>query len=172
MLRENIISLEEYVSLYNSTLMNYYTSSAKNMSSEKLEQMYWYNSDAAGLPYQRGNILAHNWNAIININTKNKQSLDKAIKIIIKLNQNLTIKNVKKQIGKYISINEVTKNIQDYIIEGYTIPVHSFSLGKCYTINTDKITENNITIDVPQFKPNKNIKINHQECISWFYDNQ
>ncbi len=75
LLKQGVISIEKYVDDYNSIIMNYYLSPVRNISNENIEKNFWKNYCTEKLPYQRGNMLAHNWNTNIRLNTKGIRSL-------------------------------------------------------------------------------------------------
>ena len=51
-------------------LFNYYNSSAINIKNQDIKYSFWQNYDVNKIAYQRGYILAHNWNSKIKRNEK------------------------------------------------------------------------------------------------------
>lgn len=177
LLRENLISLNEYVDYYNYVLKSYYMSSVKNCPNKKTKDLFWKNVDIEKLPYQRGNILAHNWNTKIKEKSNNKFSLDFVIKKTIKNNDTkdvngITLTNIEKNLNKYIS-NEATKDIKKYIYDGSNIIPDDRSLGSCCSLTQKQFSsekKGNNLFYVPQFILDQNmIKHNFKECINWFH---
>ncbi len=98
-----------------------------------------------------------------------KHTLDDVIKVLIRSNKQLSIIDLQKEFSKYMPSKEITKDIQDYIINGYTIIPHPDSMGQCYKIKMVKTANKNSVIYVPQFIPNHNkLKYSLEKCSSWF----
>jgi predicted metalloprotease with PDZ domain len=84
LLRAGLITSDDYVADYNSVLKNYYTSPFRNHSNKQILIDRLSNYDAQRQPYQRGNLLAHNWNAQIRAVTGGKYSLDDVMRDLFK----------------------------------------------------------------------------------------
>jgi predicted metalloprotease with PDZ domain len=76
LLRSGLITLEEYLTDYNKVISEYYCSPYRNEKNDRILKDYWNIRDIKRLPYQRGDILAHNWNAAIRHGSCRKFSLD------------------------------------------------------------------------------------------------
>lgn len=149
-LRGGLIKLVQYINHYNSIVDAYYNSPVKNLHNSKLPKLFWKNYHIQELPYQRGNLFAHYLNAEIKAASKDKHSLDDAIKemILIK-NDNHFQKNVNANDDHYHSesdyltyktFHHVVKkywpeynesDFNHWIIEGKDIPIHPMALGPC-----------------------------------------
>jgi hypothetical protein len=81
-LRAGLPNLEEYLQEYNKVLRRYFTSSARFAKNSRLLADSWSN-DLRLMPYHRGDIVAHNLNARIRLNTTDSSSLDEAMHKIL-----------------------------------------------------------------------------------------
>ncbi len=88
LLRASLISLSEYAEDYNNVLEQYFTSSVRYEKNDGLLNEFWNNSDWHSLPYLRGDIIAHNLNSVIMINSGWKKSLDDLMRDLLKRTQN------------------------------------------------------------------------------------
>ncbi|HEY5801487.1 MAG TPA: hypothetical protein VIT92_14785 [Burkholderiaceae bacterium] len=78
-LRAGRITLEQYVAEINAALRATWFSSARNVPNAQIQQDFWKNAAVYRLPYQRGHLLALEWNAQIREASKGKQSFDDVI---------------------------------------------------------------------------------------------
>lgn len=135
-LRAKLISFTEYVDLYNNILYAYYTSHARNLPNNKICDNFWCDYEVQKLPYQRGNILAHNWNAEIKTKTNNTASLDNVMLDIfkkVKEKQHFTI-SLFQAIMRSYHINTIEQDIQKYNTEGHTITPSPEAFGNQCTL--------------------------------------
>lgn len=65
LLRNGLITLEEFISSYNQTLMNYFCSPAINATNQEILNQTHENRFIERMPYLRGDILAFRWNTMI-----------------------------------------------------------------------------------------------------------
>lgn len=83
LLRAKLITVDEYIKRYNETLVAYYSSSARSATVKEVQEGFWKNHDIQLIPYQQGEIIAHNWNAKIKQESNNKKSLDDLMRALI-----------------------------------------------------------------------------------------
>lgn len=152
-LRSGLISFQEYIDLYNNILNSYYVSRAKNMPNNKICDKFWCDYEVQKLPYQRGNLLAHNWNTQIQKATNNTASLDNAMRDIFKKaqeKQKLTVSLFESIMHSY-HITSIKDDIKEYIIDGQTIEPDKEAFGnQCDLIWTQG--QNNTKALIPRYK--------------------
>lgn len=132
-LQAKIISLPQYVEEYNKTILNYYFSPVNTYTIEKVNTDFWKNFDVQQLPYLQGEILAHNWNALIKSSTNNQESISIFIKALIRdakhNNIKLSLKRITEAGNKYKMVNFSTDINSLY--KGQLIIPRKDSLGPC-----------------------------------------
>ncbi|NQY42110.1 MAG: hypothetical protein HRT87_02035 [Legionellales bacterium] len=146
LLRSGLSTLQEYVKVYNKVLVNYYSSSVKKYSNAEINTDFWNNREVEKLPYQRGNILAHNWNVRIKKESQNKFSFDNLIQDLIipgpqifSSENKLSIPKIKTAAKKYIK-NGIDHDIDLNINKGELIKPDPYSLGPCCKLITKRTT--------------------------------
>lgn len=137
-LRIGLINLEDYIKKYNKMLVDYYSSPALSSTVTIVQNNFWNNHDVQLIPYQQGEILAHNWNAKIKQATLNKKSLDDLMKALINpiepSESQLTVQKI-DAISKKFSIDGIINDI-NHVNHGDLIIPDKKSLGPCvYQIN-------------------------------------
>lgn len=149
-LRSGLISLEEYIEEYNDRLYYLYTSPVKNKPNNTLLKNMWNNQknlfsylyQFQKLPYLRGQVLAHHWNAKIKKKTAEKYSLDNVMLDILhqatKNNKVISAQLFDELIKKYLP-SGVIDDIEKYINKGKTIIFDRNSLGPCCTLVWNKV---------------------------------
>lgn len=134
LLRAGLITFEDYVADYNSALKDYYTSAFRNLSNKQILINRLSNYDAQRQPYQRGNLLAHNWNAQIRAATNGRYSLDDVMRDLFKsASRNgfkLSNTSINHAIRNYLK-EGVLQDIERYIENGATISPHKDIIGSC-----------------------------------------
>lgn len=130
LLKTNIYSFEEYIDAYNNVLREYYTSPVRNYTNQEIEQYFWINDDVNKLPYQRGNILAHQWNAKIIQQSHGQYSLDNFIRAIQPTHpkEQYSLNTIEAISKKYLSMG-IKKDINRYIDDGELITPDPNSFG-------------------------------------------
>lgn len=109
-------SFSEYIAEYNKVLVKYYSSPAKNFSTNELKECFWKDYDCLELPYQQGEILAHNLDAQFKSN--GQYSMSQFMKDIINLREKshkkLTLAEVSEIARKHgaTEIEDDIKNLQ------------------------------------------------------------
>jgi predicted metalloprotease with PDZ domain len=134
LLRAGLITSDDYVADYNSVLKNYYTSPFRNHSDKQILIDRLSNYDAQRQPYQRGNLLAHNWNAQIRAATGGKYSLDDVMRDLFKsASRNgfrLSNTTINQAIRHYLK-EGVLEDIRRYVENGSTILPRKDIIGSC-----------------------------------------
>ena len=126
LLRTNIYSFEEYINV----LRDYYSSPVRNYTNQEIEQYFWINDDVNKLPYQRGNILAHQWNAKIIQQSHGEYSLNNFIRAIqpTRTKEQYSLNAIEAISKKYLSMG-IKKDINRYIDDGELITPDPDSFG-------------------------------------------
>jgi len=140
-LRGGRMSLSDYAMSFNQVLQAYYFSPAKNFTREQVEENFWTNQYAQKLPYQQGDILAHNWNARIKT-TPPGRSLDDAMFDILEASRADGLKmdqaRVDQFLRRYIT-GGVFGDTTAGVTRGKTIYPDSSALGACFTVIDQEI---------------------------------
>lgn len=139
LLRTGIYTLDEYVTAYNNILVDYYTSPVNDYTNQQIEEFFWKNYDIERLPYQRGNILAHNWNVKIKHQSHGKYSFDDFMRAIFSITpeKKQTLNQIKTLSKKYLS-SGVDTDLTQYIDKGELLIPDAESLGPCAKLVFEK----------------------------------
>lgn len=157
LLKSRTITLKDYIDEYNDVLLSYYTSPTKNVRNTVIGKYYWGDySYIRDLPYQRGMILAHNWNARIKAASKGKYSLDDLMKEIFPQHSDKkrTLDDI-KQLSKTYLPGGISKDIKRYIETGKLIEPDPESFGSCAKLVIEEKSVEGKLIKVPQFEITK-----------------
>ncbi len=84
LLRAGITTFAEHVADYNEVLRHYHASPVRGAPNERIRADFWNDRHVELLPYQRGDVLAHNWNARIR-RRKTGKSLDDFMRAMLEL---------------------------------------------------------------------------------------
>ncbi len=163
-LRAKIITKEEYLKNYNLVLQTYFTSPVRNISNQEITNSFWKNYAVEKLPYQRGFLLAHNWNAIIKRKSDGKYSIDDVMRKLLKtVKRDKCLFSVECLCGivKQFVHYDIQPDVDRFIENGETIIPEEDSLGNEFELNW-QVAENLKSestlgefvseVKVPQFK--------------------
>lgn len=132
LLRNGVISLDEYVQKYNNLIHEYYLSPVRTESNQRVIKDYWNDYGVQKLPYRRGLLLAANWNALIRTATDGKNSLDDVMLDLFRASQQrnpqLTAELINEHIRRYAG-RDVLPDIRRYIDDGELIVPDKNALG-------------------------------------------
>ena len=134
-IRSGLLTLSEYVDNYNKNLLQYYTSKARNYSNQEILKNFWKDKEVANLPYQQGQIMAHDWNRRIKKKHAGKSFDDFFLHFYKESQINGTIvtpQNVGRVLREYL--DTAHEDIKNYMEKGTTIPIRAESLGPCVTL--------------------------------------
>jgi predicted metalloprotease with PDZ domain len=141
-LRAGLIDLPEYVRDYNAALRQYFTSPVRDEGNERVLADFWNDPDVERLPYLRGDILAHNWNAEIRargvpnkkIFSRSDVSLDDVMRDLLKAAQSkgtlVSPQSLESLLKPYLA-RSVSADLRKYIDKGETLRPSERSLGPC-----------------------------------------
>lgn len=174
LLRTNLISLENYADEYNKVLKKYYTSPVRFENNSRIEKEFWSDSDIMNLPYQRGDIIAHNLNAVIQNNSNGKKSLDNLMLDIFKRcsDENLVIStgSLMAMIRHYTDDNTVAEILRT-INTGAPLKANPAALGSCFKMEIDSYKKFWLIgekYEVPVYNFRNEDLIKDKSCYSWF----
>ncbi len=174
LLRSRLIDLDTYISEYNRTLKEYYTSSSRFETNEKTAKGFWTDRDLNEITVQRGNILLCNLNAAIMKNSNGVKSLDDFIRDLYKRckTESLVISNgsLSALIRFYAgdgSLAEIMRTLNSGILPKANVN----ALGPCFypeIINKKRFWLFGEEYEIPFYKPkNENISLDNN-CMWWF----
>ncbi|TAE27374.1 MAG: hypothetical protein EAZ92_09470 [Candidatus Kapaibacterium sp.] len=102
LLQSHSISEQEYVQEYNKAIALYHASAQKNAVADSVNTNFWKDLTIMRIPYYRGDILAHNWNAEITRHTKGKYTFADAFRSIRSTQKRITDISFAKSLKPYI----------------------------------------------------------------------
>lgn len=175
LLRANLITINEYVENYNKVLSEYFTSPVRLEKNERLITDFWNDNNIMKLPYQRGDIIAHNLNAAIYKSSGGKLILDDMMRDLYERskNESIVISNgsLSALIRFYagdIALAEIMRTLNS----GSPIKTYPNALGDCYSMNiytARKFWLFGERYEIPEYKfinPGKSGE--DRSCLRWF----
>lgn len=132
--RSQTLDLENCLHEINRLLYAYYTSPFRNATHDRFEEERWQDTRMQLLAYQRGCLLAFLWDSKIRQWTEEKYSLDDTMRDLLQrskeTSQPISEEDIEELVGKYLSRDEASFDIHNYIMEGKTIiPPNDIFLG-------------------------------------------
>lgn len=130
--RGGLITLDEYLAKYNEVLRNYYTSSVRNETNERIAREFFSHAELARLAYWRGRLLAGNWDALIRANSNGKHSLDDVMQDLYKAahNTELNLETISAAVRRYAN-EDVLPELNKVIDNGEMIAPRPNLFGEC-----------------------------------------
>lgn len=132
LLRAGLITLKEYFNDYNKAILDYYTSPRREVGNRTILKRYWRDQEMRRLPYRRGDIIAHNWNARIRIASRGRYSLDDVMADLFQAacerGALVSAPLVCKLVGAYLK-HGVREDIKQHIDSGALISPDKSALG-------------------------------------------
>jgi predicted metalloprotease with PDZ domain len=174
LLRAKLITIDEYVKEYNKILYAYYTSSVRLEKNERIVNEFWTNQKIMMLPYMRGDIIAHNLNAIINKNSGGMKSLDDLMHDIYKRTQteSLVISNGSlSALIRFYAGDQALSDIMKTLNSGATLKTHPEALGPCFKMEIDSYRKFWLIgelFEVPYYIPTSENILRDKKCLDWF----
>lgn len=174
LLRAKLISLQEYVDQYNVILETYYTSPMRYEKNERLINEFGSDEDLTRLPYQRGQIFAHNLNYLIMKNSSWEKSLDHFMRDLMSRCQNeaLVISNGSlSALIRFYAGDQILSEMMRTLNSGAVLKTIPDALGPCFKMEIDshkKLIIFGEQYDIPSYKlKNENQQID-KSCLNWF----
>lgn len=150
LLRAGLITFDEYVETYNRVLREYYSSPFRHLGNHRILKGYWNDERLRTLPYQRGDILAHNWNALIRAGSRGRRSLDdlmaelfRAGRVEGRLISHATIGELLRDRVGYDASRDITR----YVDEGELIEPSETALGRGAKLERAKVERFDLGFD-------------------------
>lgn len=135
-LRTGVYDFEMYVSKVNEVLAKYWKSSARNANRTKVQDGFNTHSELTRLAYQRGQLLALNWNARIAKATDGQRSLDDVVHELVAKREGdesfrVSDDTLTATVGEIADGVDVSGEIRRTIDEGQDVDVEENALGPC-----------------------------------------
>lgn len=174
LLRAGLITLDDYVADYNKILYAYNTSVVRNEKNERVVKEFWTNRNIMKLPYMRGDIIAHNLNAIIHKRSNGTKTLDDLMQDLFKRSQteSLTISNGSlSALIRFYAGEQALADIMKCLNSGVPLKSHPDALGPCFELQIEsfrKLWLIGELFEIPSYilKPTENS--NNKKCLEWF----
>lgn len=136
-LRAGLLDLPQYVRGYNEDVASYMLSPVRNAPNERITAEFWSDPDIHQLPYFRGTLIAHRWNAEIRRRADGRRSLDDAMRELLRHAEQRDVRVnaavVSDAVGPMIG-RDVTSEIAHHIDAGATLEPGSDDLGPCVSL--------------------------------------
>jgi len=133
LLRAGLISLEDYVALYNSLIKEYYSSPVRLLTAAEMVQKRQTSNKVEQLFYQRGALLAHYWDIAIRSKTNDESSLDEVMRSLLKSAKakgvSLSHKGIARALHPFLG-ERGASDIEKYIDRGELVPADN-PFGAC-----------------------------------------
>ncbi|XYI02528.1 hypothetical protein ACMHYB_23350 [Sorangium sp. So ce1128] len=142
LLRAGLITLEQYVADYNRTLYAYASSPARQAPNARVVEDYWKDPAVGMIPYHRGDILAHNWDAEIRVASEGRVSLDAVMRELLSaaVTQGTPASphSIQRSMARYLP-RGVSSDLETYVERGVTALPRRDALGPCVTLKTRRV---------------------------------
>lgn len=135
-LRAGLITLAEYADSYNAVLRAYFLSPARNAQNAAVHDAFWSDEAVERLPYQRGDILAHEWNLRIQ-QAVPQSSIDDVMRALFAEAMSHGAVVSAEQIdtlARALLPAGVATDIQRFVDAGETLAPSDGALGACFAI--------------------------------------
>jgi predicted metalloprotease with PDZ domain len=175
LLRAKLISLSEYVEEYNKILYSYYTSSVRFEKNERVVKEFWVDQNIMKLPYMRGDIIAHNLNAFIKLNSNGTKSLDDFMHDLMRRcqNESLVISNGSlSAMIRFYTGEQMLSDIMRALNSGVILKSHPNAAGPCFKMRTDSFKKFWLIgelFEVPVYESKSELtQPAEKKCLEWF----
>lgn len=153
--RAGLISAQDHADFYNKKLRSYYLSPVRNLSNAEVVSKFFTDSAVEELPYQRGFLLASRWNTEIKGKTKERYSLDDAMRTLyLSARQTsaaqLTQARVDDAIRPLLGTG-VQADISRFIERGEVIEPEPDALGPCFSLQKTAFRRFDLGFDPDSF---------------------
>lgn len=160
-LRTGLITLRDYIAAYNGVLRKYYTSPVKTVPNSRIEADFWTNPAVQNLPYQRGHILAHNWNAKIKRRPGGKTSLDDFMRDFLRAATVSHLRVSSESVGALMKSylpEGAAEDLQTHIEDGALLAPDAGSLGPCVRLTLRDLSPFELGFDWEKSEPSKIVR--------------
>lgn len=132
LLRAGLITFEEYVETYNRVILDYYVSPLRRVGNRRILKEFWKDEKLRAVPYQRGDILAHNWNARIRTDSRGRRSLDDLMAELFRVAEGGSCAISPVAVNEFLRASvgyDASRDIKRYIEDGQLIAPVETALG-------------------------------------------
>lgn len=147
LLRRGLMGYGDYLQHLNRAIRRYYSSPVRNASNRVVLDRFWSDESVSELPYQRGDLLAHRWNARIKRKSAGNHSFDDVMRDLLRearTHRSVVSKaTIDRLVRRYLP-RGIARDIERYIESGETIPLHPSGVGHCAEV---------VLIDYVKFDP-------------------
>lgn len=131
-LESGLISKAEYLRQVNQVWRDYYRSPARSADNHRVLGEFWSNKNVYNLPYLKGEILAHNWQALLKEqNTKwdLKMVMREFLQLARQKGTPVSAQLVQDVLGRYIP--SMPEEIERFVNQGHLIRPYAKNLVDC-----------------------------------------
>lgn len=146
LLRAGLITFEEYVETYNRVILDYYSSPLRRVGNRRILKEFWRDEKLRAVPYQRGDILAHNWNALIRAGSRGRRSLDDLMAELFRAAEAISPAAVNELLRASVGY-DASRDIKRYIEDGKLIEPVETALGRGATLERVKVERFDLGFD-------------------------
>ena len=122
------MSFGQFVELVSRKIREYSTNPARNWPNARTAGEYFTNRSAGDMAYQRGMLMALNWNAAIRQVTGGRQSLDDLMRTLVRGPEPLSTATIAAELRR-IGVTGAETDLQHWVEAGETIEVRADALG-------------------------------------------
>lgn len=142
--KSNVWSQQDFLNyINNQNFKKHYSSKYKDLHNDSIKNKYWIDSDVQKLPYRRGAIYAFYLDNQIRLKSSNKKSIRDLMQNLFKRtktnnSENLTIKDFLEEGKLFLSEEELTNQIEKYMIKGEPIDLWNKTLASDVYVTKDE----------------------------------
>lgn len=138
--RNGIVSLAQYLNIYNKALKDYYTSPLKSLTNSEIG-LNAYDTGIYSIAYLRGRIIAHELNDLIEKHTNKKMNLDGYIKYFVHLSATNSF-----------GANTLQKTLFNFIGHDFSNFIKSTLIENNLMVNAQSILDGKAILTLQKFK--------------------
>ncbi|MDC0668675.1 M61 family metallopeptidase [Nannocystis radixulma] len=142
LLRAGLYSLEDFVAAWNESLVEYWTSPARDLPNAKIVADYWNDPALNHLPYRRGSLLAVLWDQQLRRATAGARDLDDVLKAMRAKVQAAAEKlapdaaRVFPPVYRELGGPDLTADLARFVDQGAAISLPADAFGECVRVVT------------------------------------
>lgn len=165
-LRTGFLDYETLVQKVNGTIESYWNSTVREAERAKVQKGFRKQPDLTQLPYQRGELMALNWNARIRKATDGEKSLDDVMRSLQDKHASdeefrVSDETLAKTVKEVAPGVDVSSEITSVLDEGGTVEISKRALGPCATLKKGS------GASPPSFEIDEK-KAESNDCTAWF----
>jgi predicted metalloprotease with PDZ domain len=140
--RAGIIDADEAITDYNEVLFDYWKSKVREAPNERVMKDFWSDSEVNHLPYQRGDVLAHEWDARMRAQGQG-HSLDDVMRDLMRASTRdgtlASAESIDLLVRAYLP-SGISDDVHKYIDQGTLLEPSDGALGPCMKLVQTKKT--------------------------------